>query len=63
MFNLNKEETMDRGLRREKSERARNRRRTVKEVKETTIQKLYRKLKQKRLKLNKLKRKHHDGKI
>ena len=54
---------MDRGLRREKSERARNRRRTVKQVKETTIQKLYRKLKQKRLKLNKLKRKHHDGKI
>ena len=63
MFNFNKGETMDRGLRREKSERARNRRRTVKEVKETTVQKLYRKLKQRRLKLYKLKRKHHDGKI
>jgi len=63
MFNFNKRETMDRGLRREKSERARNRRRMVKEVKETTVQKLYRKLKQRRLKLNKLKIKHHDGKI
>ena len=54
---------MDRKLRMDRSERARNRRRTVKEVKETTVQKLYRKLKQRRLKLNKLKRKHHDGKI
>lgn len=63
MSKLNKEVNMDRGLRRKKSERARARRRSVKEVKETTIQKLYRKLKQKRLKLNKLKRKHHDGKV
>jgi hypothetical protein len=62
MFNL-KREIMDRKLRMTRSERARNRRRTVKEVKETTVQKLYRKLKQRRLKLNKLKRKHHDGKI
>ena len=63
MYNLKKEKNMDRGLRREKSARARNRRRMVKEVKETTIEKLYKKLKQKRVKLNKLKKKHHDGKI
>jgi len=63
MSKLNKEPYMDRGLRRKKSERARARRQSVKEVKETVIQKLYRKLKQQRLKLNKLKRKHHDGKL
>lgn len=54
---------MNRGLRIAKSERARNRRKEVKEVRETTMQKLYKKLKNKRIRINKLKRKHHDGKI
>ena len=54
---------MDRGLRIAKSERARARRKEVKKVKETTIQKLYKKLKNKRIKLNKIKNRHHDGKI
>ena len=62
MSKLNKEVHMDRGLRREKSERARARRKEVKEVRETTIQKLYRKLKNKRVKLNKIKKRHHDEK-
>ena len=54
---------MDRGLRISKSERARARRSKVKEVKETTMQKLYKKLKNKRIKLSKIKRRHHDGKL
>lgn len=54
---------MDRGLRISKSERARARRGKVKEVKETTMQKLYKKLKNKRIKLSKIKRRHHDGKL
>jgi len=62
MSKLNKEVNMDRGLRRKKSERARARRRSVKEIKETTIQRMYKRLKEKRVKLSKLKRKHHDGK-
>ena len=54
---------MNRGIRIAKSERARARRKAVKEVRETTIQKLYNKLKRKRNKINKIKRRHHDGKI
>ena len=54
---------MDRGLRRAKSERARARRKEVKAVKETTLQKLYNKLKHNRNKISKIKRRHHDGKL
>lgn len=52
---------MNRRLRMAKSERARARRKEVKEVRETTIQKMYKKLKHKRIRAQKLKRKHHDG--
>lgn len=54
---------MDRGIRRIKSEKARARRQEVKKVRETLIQKLYKKLKRKRSRLNKIKSKHHDGKL
>lgn len=54
---------MDRRLRMARSERARSRRKEVKEVRETTLEKLYSKLKHKRTKLSKIKRRHHDGKI
>jgi 6-phosphogluconate dehydrogenase len=60
MSKLNKEANMDRGLRRKKSERARARRKNVKEIKESTLARMYRRLKEKRIKLSKLKRKHHD---
>lgn len=60
MSKLNKEVNMDRGLRRKKSERARARRKNVKEIKESTLARMYRRLKEKRIKLSKLKRKHHD---
>jgi hypothetical protein len=60
MSKLNKEANMDRGLRRKKSERARARRKNVKEIKESTLVRMYRRLKEKRIKLSKLKRKHHD---
>jgi len=54
---------MDRGLRRKKSERARARRSRNKEVIETTQQRLHKRLKNKRIKLSKIKRRHHDGKL
>lgn len=54
---------MDKSIRLQKSERARARRKEVKQVKETLIEKLFRKLKHKRIKLNKIKRRHHDGKL
>ena len=54
---------MERALRIQKSERARTRRKETKQVKETILQKLYKTLKHKRIKLNKIKRRHHDGKI
>ena len=54
---------MDRGLRRKKSERARTRRSKNKEVVETLQQRLHKRLKNKRVKLSKIKRRHHDGKI
>ena len=60
MSKLNKEANMDRGLRRKKSERARARRKNVKEIKESTLARMYRRIKEKRIKLSKLKRKHHD---
>lgn len=47
---------MSRAERMQKSERARNRRKEIKEIKETTIQKLYRRLKNNRIKLSKIKR-------
>lgn len=54
---------MDRGLRRTKSERARTRRSRLKEVIETIQQRLHKRLKSKRIKLNKIKKRHHDGKL
>lgn len=54
---------MDRGMRRKKSERARARRSRLKEVVETVQQKLHKRLKHKRVKLSKIKNRHHDGKI
>ena len=54
---------MDRGLRIKKSERARTRRSRLKEVKETIQQRLHKRLKHKRIKLNKIKKRHHDGKL
>jgi hypothetical protein len=54
---------MDRGLRRKKSERARARRSRIKEVTESVQQKLRKRLKNKRIKLNKIKKRHHNGKL
>jgi hypothetical protein len=62
MFNINKT-NMDRGLRRKKSERARTRRSRLKEVVETVQQRLHKRLKNKRVKLSKIKKRHHDGKL
>jgi hypothetical protein len=53
---------MSRAERLQKSKRARARRKEIKKVRETTIQKLYNKLKRKRNKLSKIKRRHHDEK-
>jgi hypothetical protein len=54
---------MDRGLRIKKSERARARRSRLKEVVETVQQRLHKRLKSKRVKLSKIKKRHHDGKL
>ena len=54
---------MDRGLRRKKSERARTRRSRLKEVVETIQQRLHTRLRNKRVKLSKIKKRHHDGKL
>jgi hypothetical protein len=62
MFNINKT-NMDRGLRRKKSERARTRRSRLKEVVETVQKRLHKRLKNKRVKLSKIKKRHHDGKL
>ena len=62
MFNINKT-NMDRGLRRKKSERARTRRSRLKEVVETVQQRLHKRLKHKKVKLSKIKKRHHDGKL
>lgn len=54
---------MDRGLRIKQSERARTRRSRLKKVKETIQERLHKRLKGKRIKLNKIKKRHHDGKL
>lgn len=54
---------MNRGTRIQKSERARTRRKKVKQIKENVIQKLYNKLRRHRNKINKIKKRHHDGKL
>jgi hypothetical protein len=54
---------MDRGLRRKKSERARTRRSRLKKVVETVQNRLHKRLKNKRVKLSKIKKRHHDGKL
>ena len=61
MSKVNKEIWMDRGTRREKSQRAREKRKNVKKLKETLIEKLYRSLRYKIKKLIKTKSKNHDG--
>jgi hypothetical protein len=53
---------MSKAIRIEKSERARSRRNSVKEIKETLQKKKFAKLKNLRKKNQKLTKKHHDGK-
>jgi hypothetical protein len=53
---------MSRADRIEKSDRARSRRKTVKQIKETLLKRMFSRLKNNRKKLQKLTKKHHDGK-
>ena len=52
--------TKDRGKRIMQSDRARRKRRTVKEIKRTLLKRYYAHMKHLRQKYNKLKRRHHD---
>ena len=54
---------MSRADRIEKSERARSRRKTVKQIKETLQKRMFASLKSNRKKIQKIIKRHHDNKI
>lgn len=54
---------MSRADRIEKSDRARSRRKNVKQIKETLQKRMFARLRSNRKKLQKINKRHHDGKL